>query len=214
MTLPIQEKMTILFQGDSITDCGRLSSFLDSMGSGYAYFVASQMSALYPEKQITFLNRGISGDCVDDLASRWRRDCLSLAPDLLSILVGVNDTWQYCTYGNGRDASHFKKIYQRILSQVKEQCNATLVLCEPFLLHVAPDVIAYQSELDKRIEAVQELAHEFDALYIPFHAHFSKNCSPVDSAYWAPDGVHPTPAGHALMANLWMEKVFGIRAGE
>lgn len=209
MPFELQKNMTILFQGDSITDCGRRESLLDSMGSGYAYFVSSILSAQYPELNLTFINRGISGNCIDDLERRWERDCLDHKPDLLSILIGVNDTWRYCTYDSRATSELFEETFREILTLAKNHFDPVFVLCEPFLLNVSEEVEMCRSELNKRIDAFKGLKDEFNAIYVPFNVMFAKSSKKVRPAYWAPDGVHPTPAGHALMAREWIRWVTG-----
>jgi lysophospholipase L1-like esterase len=201
--------MTILFQGDSITDCGRMESFLDSMGSGYAYMVSSFLCAQYPGLHLKFINRGVSGNCIDDLVGRWDRDCLDLRPDVVSVLIGINDTWRHCTYDSIASSEMFEEAYRGILNRTKETCDPVFILCEPFLLHVSGEAEAFRDELDKRIDIVKKLKDEFNALYVPFDTMFTEASQDVDPAYWAPDGVHPTPAGHALMAKEWIRCVAG-----
>ena len=211
MPIELKKNMTILFQGDSITDCGRMDSFLDSMGSGYAYFVSSTLNARYPELNLTFINRGISGNCVDDLSGRWQRDCLDLKPHVVSILVGVNDTWRYCTYDSFASSDLFEKEYRKILTKTRRACNPILILCEPFLLDISDEIEGYRHELAKRIDIVKKLVDDFDAMYVPFDTLFTEASKNVDPSYWAPDGVHPTPAGHAFMAEKWLSYVVGER---
>ncbi len=207
MPVNLKKNMTILFQGDSITDCCRSTSGLDDMGFGYAYMASSSLSARYPDLNLTFLNRGVSGNCIHDLLSRWERDCLVLKPDVVSILVGINDTWQAYEGMIPEDNNLFFERYREILQRTKEAFNPQFILCEPFLLHVSEEVVELRASLDQKISLIQKLAEEFNAEYVPFDAMFTKASQETDPSYWAPDGVHPTPAGHALMAEQWIKSL-------
>ncbi len=199
--------MTFLFQGDSITDCCRSTSGLDDMGFGYAYMASSSMSARYPGLNLTFINRGVSGNCIHDLVNRWERDCLVLQPDVVSILVGINDTWQAHEGLIADDSQLFVDRYREILQKTKEACNPQFILCEPFLLHVSEEIGALRESLNRKISGIGKLTEEFNAEYVPFDLMFSKASEKTDPSYWAPDGVHPTPAGHALMAEQWIKSL-------
>lgn len=200
----------ILFQGDSITDAGRDRSEPENLGSGYAMLAASWFQALYPEKQVRFLNRGISGDRAIDLAARWQEDCLDLRPTWLSLLVGINDTWRRYDSGQTTSAAAYEDTYRSLLESVLASGKTRLILCEPFLLHISTDMDAWREDLDPRIAVVRKLAREYHALYIPFDGLFAQAAARREPAFWAGDGVHPTSAGHALMAQAWLRAVKAI----
>lgn len=207
--LQLTDNMRILFQGDSITDCSRSWFANDSLGNGYVSLVASHLQTHYPGKNITCINRGVSGDCIDDLRRRWNKDCLKLKPDVLSILIGVNDAWQSFGALSTRDDEAFYNDYYEILKQTKEQLNPRFVLCEPFLLPVSDDIVTVRQTLDAKIVLIKQLAAEFNAIYVPFDTMFSEALKNTRPSYWAGDGVHPTSAGHALMAKEWILRVLG-----
>jgi acyl-CoA thioesterase I len=129
---------TVLFTGDSVTDSGRSRENPDDLGFGYAVLAASWYSALYPEKQVRFLNRGISGNRVCDLRNRWQTDCLDLHPDVVSILIGINDTWRAFDSHDPTSTADFERDYRAILDLSQAQ-GSRLVLCEPFVLPVPED---------------------------------------------------------------------------
>jgi len=151
-----EENSVILFQGDSITDCGRNRENPDNLGDGYVKLITGMLSDRYSQYNIRCINRGISGDKIRDLSLRWDIDCIDIKPDLLSILIGVNDTLI-------TPAGQFEEEYRLLLQRTTIALNSKIILCEPCSLH-PPE-------------------------------------------YWAPDGVHPTPAGHALIAKSWIEYV-------
>jgi len=200
----IKKNAVILFQGDSITDCDRDRKDDHSLGQGYPMFVSSWFQSLYPQLNVEFLNRGISGDRVKDLQSRWQQDCLDLKPDLLSILVGVNDTVRRYDSNDPTGTEEFKKTYQNLIKQVKKDVNPDIMLIEPFLLPVSKEQKKWREDLDPKINVVKELAREFKTMYLPLDDLFARACKKKEPSFWAEDGVHPTPAGHFLIARAWM----------
>ncbi|MBN2642285.1 MAG: SGNH/GDSL hydrolase family protein [Victivallales bacterium] len=201
----------ILFQGDSITDCGRSRDCADAntaLGPGYVNFIAGELLNRTPEKGLQIYNRGISGHRVVDLYARWKIDALNLKPDLISILIGVNDTWHGKNYDNGVEPERYQKIYRMLLEWTKAELPAVkLVLCQPFVLLTGAVSADWLPEVAHRGEIVKSLAEEFGAVYVPFQEVFSVAEKKAPANYWLGDGVHPTVAGHKLMAETWLEAV-------
>lgn len=196
----------VLFQGDSITDTSR-DRERDTLGTGYAFLAASLFSATYPELNVRFINRGISGNRVKDLEARWNHDCLDLTPNVISILIGINDTWRRYDRNDPTSTADYHATYHRLLTRVKEESSAKLILLEPFLLQARADQAAWREDLDPKIQVVRELAREFGALYVPLDGLFAGASARREPTFWAPDGVHPTPAGHGLIAQAWLKAV-------
>ena len=206
--------LVFLFQGDSITDGnrGRNTDPNHIMGHGYAFSIASRLGADFPEKKLTFYNRGISGNKVTDLETRWQKDTLDLKPDVLSILVGINDTSSVVfSHPDPVTAEKYEEVYRSLLNQTKAQFPEILfVLCNPFILPVGKvkeNWDAYKSELAKRQSAVLKLVKEFDTVFVDFQQVFDQACKRANADYWIWDGVHPTVAGHELMVREWMKQV-------
>ena len=197
----------VLFQGDSITDAGRLYEDPLSMGSGYAMMVAAWYQALYPENHVQFLNRGISGNRVRDLQGRWTPDCLDIEPSLVSIMIGINDTWRRYDSGDPTSVEAFEVGYRDILTRTRETLDAGIILIEPFVLPVPEDREQWREDLDPKIHVVRALAREFKAVLVPLDGIFAQAAAKREPEYWASDGVHPTLAGHALIAQTWLETV-------
>lgn len=186
----------ILFQGDSITDGnrGRGLDPSDILGHSYAFIIAARHGAAFPQRNLEFLNRGIQGNTVGDLEKRWQNDTLDLKPDLLSILIGVNDHDADVLLGN------YERIYSRLLDQARAaNPKLKLVLCEPFM-KVAGHFI---DRLRQRQEIVSRLAQKFEAAFVPFQRVFDEATQLAPASYWIWDGVHPTYRGHQLMADEW-----------
>lgn len=213
----VRANSTILFQGDSITDCGRNrdadqgpnSRF--GLGQGYAFIASAELLATRPADGLCFLNRGISGNRIVDLYARILSDIINLKPDILSVLIGVNDTWHGKAHSNGVPVAKYARIYRELLAEV---CSALpgvkFVLCEPFVLRCGVVGDDWVEEIDERREVVEKLAKEFDAVLVPFQSVFDEAVKSAPPEYWAADGVHPTPAGHQLMAKCWLEKTAWI----
>lgn len=186
----------ILFQGDSITDGnrGRTSDPNHILGHGYVFIIAARHGAAFPAANLDFINRGVSGNTALDLEARWQQDTLDLKPDLLSIMVGVNDDAQ------GVPLDRFEQVYAKLLAQARaSNPKLKLVLCAPFVKHTgqAPDSIR------RRQEIVARLAKRFGAALVRFQPVFDEAFKRAPADYWIWDTVHPTYRGHQLMADEW-----------
>lgn len=207
MGVPFKQGDIVLFQGDSITDAGRVRENPADMGKGYALMTAALFGSTYPEQQVTFLNRGISGNRVKDLQSRWEQDCTALQPSWVSIYIGINDCWRRYDRNEPTSVEQFEEGYRELLVRTKEELGAKLIMIEPFVLPVPEDRKLWREDLDPKINVVRELAREFGALLVPLDGIFAQASMLAPSSFWAPDGVHPSPAGHALIAKAWLKAV-------
>lgn len=201
-----------LFQGDSITDGnrGRNNDPNHIMGHGYAFSIASRLGADFPEKRLIFYNRGVSGNKVTDLAARWQKDALNLKPDVLSILIGVNDVNAKIKDGL-TGADHFEENYKMLLEQTWNQFPGILfVLCQPFILpvgNVKKKWNLWHFEMNKKQAVVEKLAKTYNAVYVEFQEVMDNACRRAPADYWIWDGIHPTVAGHELLAREWIRMV-------
>ena len=207
MTPVISSSATVLFQGDSITDCDRDYANDSNLGSGYPAMVAAWFAARQPAARVTFINRGISGNRAKDLEARWQQDCIALKPDVVSVLIGINDTWRRFDSNDPTPVAAFERSYRAIAERVRNELGATLVILEPFVLPVPADRVAWRDDLDPKIQAARRVAADFGAVYVPLDGMFARAAAQRDAAFWAGDGVHPSPAGHALIAQAWLEAV-------
>ncbi len=201
----IKQGDTVLFQGDSITDAGRDRSNGADLGRGYALMAAGWFNALFPELGAKFLNRGISGNRVKDLQARWQQDCVDLQPDWVSIYIGINDCWRRYDREDPTSVETFAAGYRDLLERTSQMTKAKIVMLEPFVLPVPEDRKQWREDLDPKINIVRELAREFGAHLVPLDGLFAQASTKASSADWAPDGVHPSPAGHALIARAWLQ---------
>ena len=197
----------ILFQGDSITDGnrGRNTDPNHILGHGYQFIIASKYGAELAERHLTFMNRGISGNTVSDLARRWQTDTIDLKPDILSILIGVNDL------SFGVTAEQYEQRYDQLLAEtMKALPKVRLVLCEPFGLPVGgkKDVWEkYRADLAARQAVVARLGEKYHAPIVHFQKVFEDATQRAPADYWIWDGIHPTYSGHQLMADAWIRVV-------
>ncbi|GCF07668.1 SGNH/GDSL hydrolase family protein [Dictyobacter arantiisoli] len=197
----------VLFQGDSITDWGRDREDPTHLGSGYALMAAAWFQALYPELEVQFINRGIGGNRVVDLEARWQQDCLDLHPGWVSLLIGINDTWRRYDNADPTSTQRYEDGYRRLLDRTVQATQARLILCEPFVLPYPAGREVWREDLDPKIAVVRKIAREYNAIYVPFDGIFAQVATQRAPEFWAADGVHPTPAGHALMAQAWLRAV-------
>jgi len=203
--LKIRNGQKILFIGDSITDSGRSRENPKLLGSGYVMMTAARLMVQYPEQNLTFFNSGISGNRVRDLKARWTEDCVKHKPDIVSILIGVNDTWRRYDHNDPTEAPVFAEDLRHILKRAKDELDCQIIVLEPFVLPVPDDRKKWRTDLDPKINACRELAMEYADTYLPLDGIFAAASCRQKPAYWAADGVHPTIAGHMLIANAWTE---------
>jgi lysophospholipase L1-like esterase len=194
----------ILFTGDSITDCGRDRNNADSLGGGYASISAAHLQARLASPALKIFNRGISGNRVCDLLARVEADLLALKPTVVSILIGINDVWRRYDSNSLTEAKAFERDYRTLLGKIAT-IQPRVVLLEPFLLHVPDDRHAWREDLNPKIDVVRKLAVDFGAELLPLDGLFAQAATQAPAAYWCPDGVHPSAAGHALIAETWLE---------
>ena len=211
---------TILFQGDSITDGGRLKDparawdLNHQIGHCYVYNIASLLGARYPERHYEFINRGVSGNRVADLYGRWKEDALNFKPDILSIMIGVNDCGSTIHNNAGSDPERFEKIYQLLIDEMREgNPDVKLVLIEPFLLPVAERKEKWElwhSLIQPLQEKTKQIAERNQAVFVPLQQKFNELCEVREPDYWVWDGVHPTVCGHQIIADQWLACAKGL----
>jgi len=202
----------ILFQGDSITDAGRdkgqpAPNNAAALGRGYPFLLGAGLLSDHPKLGLKVFNRGISGNKVPDLESRWQADCLDLKPAVLSILIGVNDLWHKLNGKYDGTPEVYRDGFAALLQKTRTALPDTLfVICEPFVLRCGAVNDTWFPEFETRRAFAEQVAKDAKAVWVPFQQKFNEAVAAgTEPSYWAGDGVHPTPAGHALMAKTWRE---------
>ncbi len=206
------QHLTILFQGDSITDGnrGRSADPNHIMGHGYAFSIASRVGARFPEKGLSFYNRGVSGNTITDMAERWEKDTLAISPNVISILIGVNDTNSVVNKKSPVTVEKYEEVYRLLLQQTYQQFpDCLLVLCEPFILpvgNIKRNWDGWKEDITKRQKLVLELSTEFHTVFVPLQQVFLDACKKASADYWIWDGIHPTYSGHELITKEWLKQ--------
>lgn len=205
------ENQTLLFIGDSITDCDRGrpvgSRDADSLGEGYVRLIDARLAALHPEAPFRVLNTGISGNRVTDLAARWQTDVLDLKPEWLSVMIGINDVWRH--FDNPAieqvDLDRYTSVYRKLLERTRPQLKG-LVLMTPYFLE-ADRADPMRAMMDTYGAATRELAHEFDAVFVDVQAAFDAYLTHQSARTLCEDRVHPNGIGHMIIAEAFMNRV-------
>jgi lysophospholipase L1-like esterase len=208
----LAQDSVVLFQGDSITDAGRdkknaAANDFGALGRGYATMIASALLGAHASLRLQCYNRGISGHKVPDLQARWQADTIDLKPAVLSILIGVNDIWHKLAGKYDGTVADYEEGFTKLLADTRAALPKTrLVICEPFVLACGAVNENWFPEFTERRAVAKRVAEAAEATWVPFQAMFDDAVSDATPpSYWAGDGVHPTMAGHALMAKTWLD---------
>ena len=203
----------LLFQGDSITDCGRDRSVAAAndpraLGTGYPLLLAALLRDQHPDRDLQVFNRGVSGNTVDDLHARWSRDTIDIKPAVLSILIGVNDKWHTLMGTYHGTADTYESGYWSLIEASRAALPDTrIVIMEPFVLRTGVVKDDWFPDFDRYRAAAHRVADRTKATFVPLHDMLQGLAHKTPAAYWLGDGVHPTVAGHAAIARQWMQKV-------
>ena len=204
----------ILFQGDSITDCGRRREDFYGMGTGYPLLIKASLGKECPE-EYEFVNRGISGNRIVDLYARIKADFINLKPDYASIYIGVNDAWHEIASRNGVDTKKFELIYTMLIDELKAACpDMKLIIIAPFVLEggatcntedIPNRLERFQIDVAEKAAVAKKIAEKYGFPLIELQPAFDEACKKAPAVYWTGDGVHPTPTGHEIIKELWLE---------
>ncbi len=198
--------MRILFQGDSITDAGRDYNDPHNLGNGYPKYAAAILKEWFPDAELEFIDLGISGHRTCDLLARWERDCIEQKPDIVSILIGVNDTWRRYDSNLPMSTEEFEENYRQLLTAIREKTAAKIVMLEPFLLPFA-EKEHFREDLDPKIQAVRRLAREFADVFVPLDGMLAAALVGQEPNAYSADGVHPNAEGAQLIGEWYADAV-------
>ena len=198
--------MKILFQGDSVTDGGRDRSQSSDMGFGYPKYASAMLEDAFPDIDFEFVNLGISGNRTEDLVNRMQSDFIEIQPDIVSIMIGINDVWHHYAFTNTYTSNEaFEQNYTTVLENLKQNTTAKIMIIQPFLLDV-PDKQELWPELLEKQEIVKNLAEKYADAYLPMHEILHAD-EAEDKTVYAADGVHPTEDGACLIAQKYLEAI-------
>lgn len=193
--------MKIVFQGDSITDAGRDKRNYHDMGNGYPKFTSQQLRDMFPDVDFEFINQGISGNRTCQLFDRLYLDAIAFNPDIITVLIGVNDIWH--RYGGGKIETTDEQIetnYRAILNRLKKQTNAKIVMLAPYLLD-SKDVDHMRDDLERVLTIEKKLAAEFADAFVPLDELFAEAVkTQPEPLFYSNDGVHPNQNGAQFIA--------------
>ena len=203
--------MKILFFGDSITDCGRDRNNPTvgngRFGSGYVMQAAGRLFEKDPEKY-EVINTGISGNRIVDLYARAKVDLWNYEPDVISILIGINDIWHELSYNNGVELDRFERIYDMLLEDTKKVLpRVKIILCEPFVLEgsATADKIDKFFEVKEYASTVKRLAEKHGCYFLPLQDMFNELGEKYGNELMLRDGVHPSVHGSVYLAKAWLD---------
>ena len=206
--IELRPNQTIVFIGDSITDADRSMSSYRPFGFGFVHFIANLLLAKYPRLNLNIINTGISGNTIRDLKGRWKKDCIEHKPDILSVLIGINDLWrQYEGLEQLPQAVYldeYESTYRQLLSTAVQQCGCQLVLVEPFMFCSDTENEMFIGLADY-IGIIHRLAEEFEAVLVPMQKFIDEQIEQVPAERWSLDCVHPYVWAHAWIAQRWLE---------
>ncbi|MBR6410912.1 MAG: SGNH/GDSL hydrolase family protein [Clostridia bacterium] len=200
--------MKILFQGDSVTDAGRDRSNIHDMGESYPKYASAMIADAFPDTEFEFVNLGISGNRTEHLVQRLQSDFIDIQPDIVSIMIGINDVWHHYMADHGIETTDeaFEQNYRTVLTAIKEKTHAKILIIEPYLLYT-PDKEIFRPEFDRKIAIVRKLAREFADRYLPTDGLFAAASVLEPPTYYSPDGVHPNAEGACFIGERYLEAI-------
>lgn len=200
------KKIKLLFQGDSITDAHRDRSDIHNLGEGYPKYAAALLKEKYPDIDFEFIDLGISGNQTKDLLKRLQSDFIDINPDIVSILIGVNDVWHYAEGKKWLDNEVFEQNYRTVLETIKTQTRAKIMMLEPFLIPV-PDKQFFREDLAPKIEIIRKLSREYADAYLPTDGLLQAAFIGDTPTSFCADGVHPTAKGAEFIGKLYVDYI-------
>jgi lysophospholipase L1-like esterase len=201
--------MKILFQGDSITDTDRKREDYHDLGLGYVKYAAANIAEKFPDVDFEFINLGIGGNQTKDLVARLETDFIDINPDIVSILIGVNDVWHHASDKSWIPDEVFEERYRTVLDAIKTRTNAKIMMIEPFLIP-KEDKLFFREDLAPKIEIIRKLAREYADVYIPLDGLLHSAFIGHDPLEYSADGVHPTPFGAEFIGGVYTDYIAPI----
>ena len=196
--------MKILFQGDSVTDCGRDKSDPHDMGDGYCRYASAMIQDSFPDTEIEFLNLGISGNRTENLVKRLDSDFCEVKPDIVSVMIGINDVWHRVAIGRETTDQAFEDNLRTVLNALRHKTDAKILLIQPFLLF-GGEAFGLREELDRKQAIVRRLSEELADAYLPMDELFHAKTD--DLTVYSEDGIHPNADGALFIGESYLDAV-------
>ena len=208
--MKLKKNDRLVFFGDSITEWGRNREDETSLGNGYVAALSRILTERFPEANFRYFNRGIGGNHIHDLNNRIS-DCLDLKPDVVFLLIGINDVWHQVgqkDFGSEEEANRFEAEYRKLLKQLQEAGIQRILLLEPFVLPRPSNRASWRVDLDKKIQVVRKLAQKFQLEFVPLDGLINEEAIKVGAkSLTGEDGVHPTPQGAQFIASEIFKRI-------
>ena len=199
--------MKILFQGDSITDAGRDRNDMHDLGNGYPKYASAMIQDAYPNIKFEFVNLGISGNRSIDLLDRMDKDVVEIDPDIVSILIGINDVWHRHSHHIQNTDEDIERNYRTVLDTIKSRTKARILIIQPLLMESAnPGVAELREELTSAHAIIERLADEYADAYLPLDTILNTETK-EEPVYYTLDGIHPTPNGACYIGETYLKAI-------
>lgn len=195
--------MKILFQGDSITEWKRDLANPDDLGDGYVRVAAEAIAAMFPDESFTFVNRGISGNRTRELLTRWQQDTIDVQPDVMTLMIGVNDCWRRYDMNDPMTAEEYESNLRKLLDDFKAHTTAKLLMIEPFMVHDDTDL--WREDFHLKVNAYRRVAREYADAYLPMDGIIAMLCVEAPPSHWSMDGIHLAQPGIERMGRYVAE---------
>ena len=191
----LKQNSTLLFQGDSVTDCQRNRENDNEVGNSYVSIIKEYLS----KYNIKVINRAIAGNRVDHLLNRFDKDFKEVNPDNLILLIGVNDTWH--DFPNPKKTSVFEEQFELLISKIKQEMNCNIMILEPFILGFKEEYIIMRDDLNEKINVIKQVANKYNIEYLSFENEFDNLITKENEEEYSLEGIHPLPKGYQVMAS-------------
>ena len=200
--------MKILFQGDSLTECNRDKTNPEDLGNGYVAVASKLLAERFPEKDLTFVNRGVSGDRTWELLKRWQEDTIAVQPDIMTLMIGVNDTWRRYDMNDPTSVEDYEANLRTLLDDVKANTSAKILMIEPFMVHEDEDL--WREDFYLKINAFRRVAKAYADAYLPMDGLIAMMCVEQEPSHWSADGIHLIEAGINRMGEYVAQAVAAL----
>lgn len=206
----LENNSTLLMVGDSVTDCGRDRNWLSSYGNGYVNLVNAFLTSLSPESKICVVNKGIDGNTILDLKERFEEDIISLNPDYVTIMIGINDVWRQfdsvlCPYSKFADEETFYNTYTELINKIKNKTKQIFIF-SPFMIIDIKDY-PMRKMTEKYTQICKKVAEENNLIFIDVQTKFDEFTNHLSSYILSSDHVHPNIQGHTIIAKAFLDSI-------